>query len=223
MNSKLRFALSDCSFARENGSSRDWVALYCSAFDKEERQPVADVRELIAKGRIALFTARHHNKIIAFALVSLHNEQETQFANLDFIAVCKDLRGKHGIGTKLVGFILERLRAEHPSFTSMTIEISRRGEPGLTPEEEEHRQARARFYSRLGASQLDVDYYILSFDDPNYRGPAEFWAIPLRQAAVKAQELVFNFYTSEAGYGLPADHVAVKEVMSQFIDESKGR
>ena len=201
----------------EDGSRRDWVSLYCSAFDEEQRQPVAEVRELIADGRILLFTVRDETtsgKLQAFATVSIHNERELHFANLDFTAVIVKNRS-HGIGTQLVQHICSYLRANFPSCIALTIEMDRRNEPGISVEEVETRNKRARFYNRLNARQLPVDYYILSFDDPDYRGAAEFWALEF-DGEIDVREAVFAFYTSQAGYALDADNVAVKEVMSQF-------
>jgi len=179
------------------------------------------VRSLIAEGRIVLFTTRMNGKLLAFALVSLHNERAMPFANLDFVAVCKDLRGKYGIGTRLVNSICRWLQVEHSDYSALTIEISRRGIEGLSKQEAAQREARARFYTRLGASQMNVDYYILSFDDVTYRAPAEFWAISLNSQSLSPAEAVFAFYTSKAGYALEADNPAVAQVMSQFATDSQ--
>ena len=203
------------TFARENGSAKDWVSLYCSAFDAEQRQPVADVRELIDGERILLFTVREASgKIRAFALVSIHNERELHFANLDFTAVTVKNRCQ-GIGTALVQHVCAYLRENYPQCAALTIEMDRRNEPGISTEEAEIRHRRASFYARLGAKPLAVDYYILSFDNPEYRGAAEWWSIDFG-GEFDVKEAVYAFYTSEAGYALSADNAAVQEVMNQF-------
>ena len=197
--------------AKEDKVGDDVVKLYEKSFPKEERQPTAEVKELIESGRIVLHTTRDAGgELQAFSFTSMHDETAFKFANLDFIATEPGLHSK-GIGSLHAKRLNELVKSERPELVGMTLEMEAVAEKGLDPDVFALRQRRATFYDRLDAPNTNVNYKILDFEDPSYRGPAEWraWIYnPKEFNSVKAARLMM---TDEGGYGLPSSNRAVKE------------
>lgn len=197
--------------AKEDKVSDDVVKLYEKSFPKEERQPTEDVKELIANGRIVLHTTRDaKGDLHAFSFTSLHDETAFKFANLDFIATEPGLQSK-GIGSLHAKRLNELVKTERPELLGMTLEMEAVAEKGLDPEVLALRQRRATFYDRLDAPNTNVTYRILDFEDPSYRGPAEWRAWIYNRDKFNSVHAARLMLTDEGGYGLAASNKAVKE------------
>lgn len=196
---------------RENHVAPDVITLYERSFPKEERQPVAEVEELVKSGRIVVHTTRDAatNELNAFSFVSKHDETTFKFANLDFIATDPNLYSK-GIGSLHAKRLNEQFKKEEPEATGMTLEVESPHEAGLAADVLATRQRRAKFYDRLDAPVTNVKYVILDFEDPAYRGPADWrvWQYKPEFDSVLAARLMM---TDEGGYGLPVRSKQVKE------------
>lgn len=196
---------------RENHVSPDVVTLYERSFPKEERQPVVEVEDLVKSGRIVVHTTRDvaTNELNAFSFVSKHDESPFKFANLDFIATDPNLYSK-GIGSLHARRLNEQFKRDNPEFTGMTLEVESPHEVGLAPDVLATRQRRAKFYDRLDAPVTNVKYVILDFEDPAYRGPADWrvWQYKPEFDSVLAARLMM---TDEGGYGLPIRSKQVRE------------
>jgi len=197
--------------AKEDKVADDVVTLYEKSFPKEERQPTEEVKELISSGRIVLHTTRDaEGKLHAFSFTSMHDETAFKFANLDFIATEPGLQSQ-GIGSLHAKRLNEIVKTERPDLLGMTLEMEAVAEKGLDPAVFAMRQRRATFYDRLDAPNTNVNYRILDFEDPSYRGPAEWRAWIYNRDKFNSVKAARLMLTDEGGYGLPASNKAVKE------------
>jgi hypothetical protein len=196
---------------KEDKVADDVVTLYEKSFPKEERQPTAEVKELIDSGRIILHTTRDGDgKLHAFSFTSMHDETAFKFANLDFIATEPGVHSK-GIGSLHAKRLNELVKTERPELLGMTLEMEAVAEKGLDPEVFAVRQRRATFYDRLDAPNTNVNYKILDFEDPSYRGPAEWRAWIYNRDRFNPVNAARLMLTDEGGYGLAASNKAVRE------------
>lgn len=196
---------------RETDVADDVVRLYEKSFPKEERQPIEDVKELVAAGRILVHTTRDGTgKLHSFSFTSLHDETAMKFANLDFIATETGDQSR-GLGSLHALRLNKLIKDEHPELVATTLEMEHPMEAGISAEQKAIRMRRARYYDRLDAPDTNVDYNIIDFEDPNYRGKAQWraWVYdPARFNAVEAARLMM---TDEGGYGLPVRGLAVRQ------------
>jgi hypothetical protein len=93
----------------------------------------------------------------------------------------------------------------------MTLEMEHPGEPGLAPEEAALRARRSKFYDRLDAPNTNIKYNIIDFEDPEYRGPAQFRAFVFQPEKFNAVKAAHTFMTDEGGYQLGLKDQAVFE------------
>lgn len=197
--------------ASENKVSDDVAKLYEKSFPKEERQPTEEVMELVSSGRILVHTTRDEGgQLQAFSFTSLHDETAFKFANLDFIATEPGIHSK-GLGSLHAKRLNDIVRTDRPELTGMTLEMEAVAEKGLNPEVFALRQRRATFYDRLDAPNTNVKYKILDFEDPSYRGPAEWRAWVYDQKNFNPVNAARLMLTDEGGYGLSPSNKAVRE------------
>jgi hypothetical protein len=196
---------------RENQVADDVVLLYEKSFPKEERQPTAEVKRLVSEGRIVVHATRDGaSKLHSFSFTSLHDETPFKFANLDFIATEPGNQSR-GVGSLHAMRLNELLRGERPDLVGTTLEMESPHEASITADQLAQRIRRAKFYDRLDAPNTNVRYHILDFQDPSYRGPAQWraWVYkPEEFDAVKAARLML---TDEGGYGLKPGSRQVRE------------
>lgn len=197
--------------ARENNVSDDVVALYEKSFPKEERQPVEDIRELVNSGVIQVHTTRTAGgDLKSFSFTSMHKESAKPFANLDFIATAEAERST-GIGTLHARRLSSMVKDQNPDLVALTLEMEHPAEPGLEIVDKLTRARRAMFYDRLDAPDTNVKYNILDFEDPSYRGPAQWRAWVFKPQEFNAVETARGMYTNDGGYGLSVRSRPVRE------------
>lgn len=197
---------------KENSVGDDVVELYLKSFPLEERQPVDEVKDLVAKGRIIVHGTRDQaGKLQAFSFTSLHDETATQFANLDFIATEEALRSK-GIGSLHFSRLREIVAQEHPNLFAMTLEMEHPAEAGIDDAVRALRLTRTKFYDRLDTPDTNIKYNILDFEDPAYRGPAQWRAWVYKPDKFNAVETARTMYMDEGGYMLSKVAREVKEL-----------
>lgn len=189
----------------------DVIALYESSFPKAERQPVNEVADLVARGRILVHATRDsQGNLEAFSFTSLHDESATKFAGLDFVATNQANRSR-GIGSLHLKRVSESLKTERPDLVAMTLEMEHPNEPGITPEELATRIRRSKFYDRLDAPNTNIKYNIIDFEDPTYRGMAQHRAFVFKPEEFNAVKAAHVFMTDEGGYQLGKFDPAVRE------------
>jgi len=180
----------------------DVVKLYERSFPKEERPPTSEVADLVKNGRILVHTTRDpEGALSTFSFVSMHDETPTKFAGLDFIAT-EDEGRSAGAGSLHLRRLVDDLKTKQPHLTAMTLEMEHHAEPGLAPEEAAIRARRSKFYDRLDAPNTNIDYNIINFEDPAYRGPAQFRAFVFQPDKFNAIKAAHTFMTDEGGYQL---------------------
>lgn len=209
---------------QEDHVASDVISLYEKSFPKEERQPVAEVEELVKSGRIVVHTTRDaNNNLNAFSFVSKHDETAFKFGNLDFIATDPG-QYSQGIGSLHARRLNELFKEDNPEFKGLTLEVESPEEAGLAADVLLTRQRRAKFYDRLDAPRTGVEYKILDFEDPAYRGPADWrvWQYKPDFDAVRAARLMM---TDEGGYGLKVNTKQVREFdrANNFWEPTKDR
>ncbi len=196
---------------RETTVKDDVVALYEGSFPKAEIQPTADVRELVASGRMAVHTTREADgSLRAFSFVSIHDENPLKFANLDYIATQQSARSA-GIGSLHAERLSKMVSQENPKFSALTLEMEHPKEVGVAAEELAVRLRRAKFYDRLDAPSTKIKYNIMDFEDPAYRGLAQWRAFVYKPEEFHPVQAARNFMMGEGGYGLKPNGAAVRE------------
>lgn len=189
----------------------DVVALYEKSFPKSELQPIGEVRELVASGRMAVHTTRDlDGSLRSFSFISMHDENALKFANLDYIATEQNLRSA-GIGSLHAERLSKIVSQENPKFTALTLEMEHPKELGIAAEELAVRIRRAKFYDRLDAPFTNIKYNIIDFEDPAYRGMAHWRAWVYKPEEFHAVQAARNFMLAEGGYGLKPNSAAVRE------------
>lgn len=197
--------------AQESELKPDVIKLYEKSFPKEERQPTEEVADLIKQGRIMVHATRAEDgKLEAFSFVSLHDETATKFAGLDFVATEEASRSS-GVGSLHLKRLNESVKAEHPNYVAMTLEMEHPREPGISAEEFATRVRRAKFYDRLDAPNTNIKYNIIDFEDPTYRGLAQHRAFVYKPEEFNAVKAAHTFMTDEGGYQLGRLNAATKE------------
>lgn len=196
---------------KENKVNDDVVSLYEKSFPKEERQPVEEIRELVESGVIQVHTTRTASgELKSFSFTSMHKESAKPFANLDFIATAEAERSS-GFGSLHARRLSKLVKDENPELVALTLEMEHPAEPGLELADQLIRARRAMFYDRLDAPDTKVKYNILDFEDPAYRGPAQWRAWVFKPAEFNSVETARGMYTNEGGYGLPVRSKPVRE------------
>lgn len=196
---------------REKQLDSDVIALYESSFPKAERQPVDEVADLVARGRILVHATRDPDgNLGAFSFTSMHDESATKFAGLDFVATNQANRSQ-GIGSLHLQRVAESIKTERPDLVAMTLEMEHPHEPGISPEELAIRVRRSKFYDRLDAPNTNIKYNIIDFEDPAYRGMAQHRAFVFKPEEFNAVKAAHVFMTDEGGYQLGKFDPAVRE------------
>jgi hypothetical protein len=199
------------STTQEMDVKPDVVKLYEKSFPKEERQPTNEVADLVKKGRILVHTTRDPKGALStFSFVSMHDETATKFAGLDFIAT-EDEGRSAGAGSLHLRRLVDDLKVKQPHLTAMTLEMEHPLEPGLAPEEAALRARRSKFYDRLDAPNTNIDYNIIDFEDPEYRGQAQFRAFVFQPDKFNAVRAAHTFMTDQGGYQLGLKDLATLE------------
>jgi len=189
----------------------DVIALYEKSFPKSELQPTAEVKELVASGRMAVHTTRDlDGSLRSFSFISMHDENALKFANLDYIATEQNLRSS-GIGSLHAERLSKIVSQENPKFTALTLEMEHPKELGIAAEELAVRIRRAKFYDRLDAPFTNIKYNIIDFEDPAYRGMAHWRAWVYKPEEFHPVQAARNFMLAEGGYGLKPNSAAVRE------------
>ncbi len=196
---------------RANQLQPDVVALYEASFPKAERQPTDEVADLVNQGRIMVHTTRDADgKLGAFSFTSLHDEGSAKFAGLDFVATNEANRSQ-GIGSLHLQRVADSIKTERPDLAAMTLEMEHPKEPGIDPDELATRIRRSKFYDRLDAANTNIDYNIIDFEDPAYRGMAQHRAFVFDTDKFNAVKAAHTFMTDEGGYQLGKFDPAVLE------------
>lgn len=196
---------------KETTVKDDVVALYEKSFPKEELQPTLEVKELVASGRMAVHTTRDaEGTLRSFSFISMHDENPLKFANLDYIATEQNLRST-GIGSLHAQRLSKMVSTENPKLTALTLEMEHPREPGIAPEELALRARRSKFYDRLDAPFTNIKYNIIDFEDPSYRGMAQWRAWVYKPEEFHPVQAARNFMLAEGGYGLSPKDAAVRE------------
>lgn len=196
---------------KETSVADDVAKLYEKSFPVEERQPLPEVAELVEKGRIVVHTTRSANgELQAFSFTSLHDETAMKFANLDFIATEESSRSK-GLGSIHFNNLRQTINREYPQLAALTLEMEHPAEKGVDPAVKALREYRSKFYDRLDTPDTKVNYTILDFEDPSYRGPAQWRAWVYKPEKFNAVEAARTMYLDEGGYGLPKAATPIKE------------
>lgn len=196
---------------KETTVKDDVVALYEGSFPKAEIQSVADVKELVASGRMVVHTTRDADgSLRSFSFISIHDENPLKFANLDYIATEQNIRST-GIGSLHAERLSKMVSQENPKFSALTLEIEHPQEVGVAAEQLAMRLRRTKFYDRLDAPSTNIKYNIMDFDDPAYRGMAQWRAFVYKPQEFHPVQAARNFMLGEGGYGLKANGAAVRE------------
>jgi len=118
-------------------------------FPYNERKPLEHLIELYQKGRYSIILAKHEmfNKIIGYAFV--YNDEKTLW--LDYMAIEERFQNA-GYGTLLFNRIMG---LKSPNKPGMYIEVEK---PGPDDSKNSDAARRIRFYERLGAQRLPIDY-----------------------------------------------------------------
>ncbi len=189
----------------------DVVALYEKSFPKSELQPTTEVKELVESGRMAVHTTRDKDgSLRAFSFISIHDENPLKFANLDYIATEQTLRST-GIGSLHAERLSKMVKNENPTFTALTLEMEHPLEVGIEAAESAIRARRSKFYDRLDAPFTNIKYNIIDFEDPAYRGMAQWRAWVYKPQEFHPVQAARNFMLAEGGYGLKPTDKAVRE------------
>jgi GNAT superfamily N-acetyltransferase len=130
------------------------MALYKSSFPPVETKPIDKIIRLLKKEDYHLYVALLNGRLQGFS--SLFISRELKFGSLDYLAVCPSLRGK-GIGTALLKFTMNELLSKVQDSVGLLLEVERED---LAANERERalRQARLRFYLRMGAMVITNGY-----------------------------------------------------------------
>ena len=123
-----------------------FAALYRASFPAHEREPLADIAVRLHEGRYRLTLARLDDRVAGFHLID--RVPALDHAMLCYLAVAPGLRGR-GLGRHI---------ARHC--------FAHYAEPGIHWLFIEAAERQARFYGRLGALRLDLDYAVPHFTDP---------------------------------------------------------
>ncbi|MBX9687708.1 MAG: hypothetical protein K2X27_13455 [Candidatus Obscuribacterales bacterium] len=196
---------------KETGIADDVANLYEKSFPIEERQPLPEVAELVESGRIVVHTTRDaEGKLQGFSFTSMHDETATKFANLDFIATAEEMRSK-GIGSIHLRRLRDLVGKENPELSALTLEMEHPKEAGLDDMVRAEREFRSKYYDRLDTPDTNIKFTILDFEDPSYRGPAQWRAWVYKPEKFDAVKTARTMYMDEGGYGLPKNSIQIKE------------
>ncbi len=196
---------------KENVIADDVKDLYEKAFPIEERQPLPEVQELMDKGRIITHTTRDADgNLQGFSFTSMHDETSTKFANLDFIAIPEEARSK-GMGSEHFNRLRKLIGEEHPELSALTLEMEHPKEPGIDDSVRALREFRSKFYDRLDTPDTNVKFMIFDFEDPTYRGPAQWRAWAYKPEEFNAVKTARTMCMDEGGYGLAKNSIQIKE------------
>lgn len=150
-------------------------------------------------------------KLQTFSFTSLHDETAFKFANLDFIATETGGQSR-GLGSLHAQRLNHMVKQSNPDLLALTLEMEHPLEPGLSEVQPAIRMRRARYYDRLDAPDTTVNYNIIDFEDPSYRGMAQWraWVYNAKEFdAVTAARLIMM---DEGGYGLPKRGLSVRTI-----------
>jgi GNAT superfamily N-acetyltransferase len=132
------------------------ILLYGESFPPVERKSEEAIVALLNGGSYRLYVALDGGAVAGLAALCLF--PELRAASLDYLAVEPSRRGG-GLGTTLFRHALAEASRHVPALRGMLLEIQREDLAG-GPEERTLREARLRFYRRLGARLITRSYFL---------------------------------------------------------------
>lgn len=129
-----------------------WRKLYVQAFPEHEREPEDKLAKLVEAGKMVLHkTINAEGELVCFTMTSLGSD----FALLAYMATDATKRSG-GYGSKHLKRLLEILKAEHPQYVGLFLEIEATTPRTVTISDEERkvRKRRRAFYQRIGAKRM---------------------------------------------------------------------
>ena len=136
-----------------------WLELYERAFPPEEKVPVSDHLDTLARP-----DPEWHVALVAVTaerddfVAMLRYEWGGRAAYLPYLAVGEAWRGA-GLGSRIYEHLLERIRGASPGVEALVFEVERPDQAHDAPGREDA-ERRIRFYQRLGARLLRGIHYL---------------------------------------------------------------
>ena len=131
--------------------------IYKSSFPSNETRPVEKVVRMLEEDKdYHLLTAADSNAVVGISL--FYAFRSLHIGLLDYMAVHPNYQ-RRGIGKKLFGFTVQKLRSQIPLAIGLIMEIQKENVP--EPHECLMRKDRIRFYREFGAKLLDGVNYLL--------------------------------------------------------------
>ena len=130
--------------------------LYIASFPPVERKPEDAIISLLKGGHYQLYVAVDNGSLVG--LSALYLFEDLRMASLDYLAVAPFKQGL-GLGTLLFNHALRQAARQIPHFLGLVMEVQRE-DLALEPKEQRIREARLRFYRRLGAKVITRSYFL---------------------------------------------------------------
>jgi hypothetical protein len=201
-----------------NADDAAWVRVYEESFPPNQRQSVAQLRELVRAGTMELDETRDQDdQIVCMTLTEVFGAAAPEFLLACYTATPPPLRSL-GIGSLHRRRLVELLKFEYPHYLGLFSEIESTTEPGLDPATLQIRQRRLAFFLRLGVQRLPIDYRFPSFHpgEPPLRG--ELLWVPFAREELDAatlREVLRRIYIE--GYGLDPSDPFIPEALDLAV------
>ena len=175
------------------------MRLYETSFPPVERKAEGTIVAMLQRGDYHLYVALEEGSVVGLATLCLF--EDLKAACLDYLAIAPSRQGV-GLGTLLFSHALGEAVRHIPDALGMLLEIQRE-DLAADPGERKLREARLRFYRRLGARLITRSYFM-----PPQSGtePEEVYLMILPTAHCTfdrgtMRELVWALHSRVYGYG----------------------
>lgn len=177
-------------------------------FPENERKKLSHLEMLIEKQQYKLILAKHKGlkEIVGYALV--FSTKNNDYAWLDYIAIEVAYRG-YGFGTLILKKIVESLP---DSVRGLFIEVEIPDKESMDYKEQ---LSRVRFYERLGAENMKIDYQLPT---PEGGLPLDLFYQPIINEGVLPCDDIKKTITAVFEY-THSDIVDRKDILNGFVGE----
>jgi GNAT superfamily N-acetyltransferase len=132
------------------------MQLYRASFPPVERKAVSTLVAMLRRGDYHLYVALDDGTVVGLATLCLF--EDLKAASLDYLAISPSRQGA-GLGTLLFRHALGEVERRIPGAIGMLLEVQR-DDLAADPGERKLREARLRFYRRLGAKLITESYFL---------------------------------------------------------------
>lgn len=177
--------------------------LFCEEFPPEERKTLDHLRHLLDLGRYKFMMAEVDG-IGPIGFSFLYESKDKTFYWLDYIAIEKSFQSK-GYGSQFYRALLEH----EPTIEQIFIEIE------IPTGRDDNQLRRIRYYERLGATDLGLDYWL-----PTPEGCLSMFLYGAKDSSHWTNEQYLTAIQEALNY-IHADLEHLPEVLSKIVNQNR--